>query len=50
MKTPKNTKRNLNFSIDIPLIEEFDKVADKKAINRSKLIENFIREWVEANK
>lgn len=45
----KNKKRQ-NFSIDKDISELFKKKCDEKSVNMSKLIENFMREYISKNK
>ncbi len=44
-----NDKKLMNFTISKSVIEEFNKVAKSKAINKSQLIENFISKWIREN-
>lgn len=44
------TKKRVDYSIDKKIIDEFNKVAKEKAINKSGLIELLIREWICKNK
>jgi len=46
MKNEYLTKIKVNYSVDKNLIEKFNKVAKQKAINKSALIELFIKDWV----
>lgn len=43
-------KDQLNVSIEIELLKEFRRLTEKKAVNKSKLIENYITSWLEDNK
>ena len=45
-----HTKKTLTFSLDKELVLEFETLCDKNYINRSKLVEAFIREYVEKSK
>lgn len=49
MKNIYRTKKKVNFSINSNLVEKFNLLADKKSINKSKLIENFIQIWINEN-
>ena len=44
------TKKKVNFNVDIKILNEFNKVAKEKAINKSQFIENFIKTWILENK
>ena len=50
MKQEEHRRRSITVSLDIKLIEEFDELCVKGSINRSRLVETFIREYVENNK
>lgn len=50
MKNCYLTKIKVNYSIDKNTIDEFNKVAKAKAINKSGLIELLIKEWICKNK
>jgi hypothetical protein len=50
MKNEYLTKIKVNYSISKNVIEEFNKVAKENAINKSGLIELFIKEWTQNNK
>ena len=50
VKQKYKTKIGIYSTIDVEVMKEFDRVCDKKAINRSKLLENFIKQWIEENK
>ncbi len=39
-----------NFTIDKEIVKEFTEIAKKKAINKSALIENYIKQWIQENK
>lgn len=43
------TKVIVNITIDVYVMEAFKELTDKKAVNRSKLIEGFMKEWMKAN-
>lgn len=44
-----NPKR-INFNVDAELYTEFDAIAQKKQLNISLLLRNFVTEFVEKNK
>ena len=44
------TKKKVNFNVDIKILNEFNKVAKEKAINKSQFIENFMKTWILENK
>jgi len=44
------TKKKVNFNIDIKILNEFNKLAKEKAINKSQFIENFMKTWILGNK
>ena len=44
------TKKRVDYSINKRVIEELDKIAKEKAINKSGLIELLIKEWIHKNK
>ena len=44
------TKKRANFSIDKKLEDEFTEVAFRLAVNKSALVERYIRQWVEKNR
>lgn len=46
----KDKKIMFNFTIDESIKKEFYEVADKVGINKSKLISNLIKKWIEENK
>lgn len=45
-----STKIKVNYSVNKDIIKKFDKLTKEKAINKSRLIEIFISEWIEKNK
>jgi len=49
MKNNYLTKTRVNYSIDKEIIKEFDKLSKEKAINKSGLIELFIKNWIKEN-
>ena len=44
------TKKKVNFNVNIKILNEFNKMAKLKAINKSQLIENYIKTWIQVNK
>ena len=44
------TKKVINYSINKDLLKEFNRIAKEKAINKSGLIELYIKNWVEEQK
>jgi hypothetical protein len=50
MEQIKNIKKRVNFNISINTLKEFNLLAKERAINKSQLIENYIKEWMEKNK
>ena len=44
-----NTKGVLSVTIDKPLLEKFKKICKTKSINKSQLIESFIKEYINKN-
>jgi hypothetical protein len=44
------TKKKVNFNVDIKILNEFNKLAKEKAINKSQFIENFMKTWILENK
>lgn len=42
-------KKNVNFSIEVSVMNDFKKIADDNAINMSKYIENCIIEFIKKN-
>jgi len=43
-------KKKVNYNINVETIKEFNTLTKVKAINKSQLIENLIKKWVEMNK
>ena len=43
-------KKKVNYNIDIKVLNDFTELAKNKAVNKSQLIENFIKEWILKNK
>ncbi len=50
MRKTTHKKSSTNFSIDIALEKEFTEIAARLAVNKSALLELYIRQWVAANK
>lgn len=46
----KSNKFTITFTIDKNIIEIFRKLSKIKSINKSLLLENFIKSWIEENK
>ena len=46
----KTTKKTVNYSISKNVLEEFETLAIEHAINRSQLIENFLKSWIDEKK
>lgn len=44
------TKIKVNYSINKEIVESFNKLTKEKAINKSRLIEIFIDDWIKKNK
>ena len=44
------TKKRVDYSINKEIVQEFNKISKKKAINKSALIELMISEWIDKNK
>jgi hypothetical protein len=44
------TKKKVNFNVDVKTLNEFNKTSKLKAINKSQLIENFMKTWILENK
>jgi len=43
-------KKKVNYNIDVKVLTDFTELAKNKAVNKSQLIENFIKEWILKNK
>ena len=43
-------KIKVNFNVNTKVLKDFNKLAKEKAINKSQLIENLIKEWILKNK
>jgi len=48
-KTKSKTKR-VSYSIDESVLAEFGEIANKNGYNRSKIVENFLKKFVDAEK
>jgi len=44
------TKIGMYTTIDINVMNEFKRLSDENAINRSKLIENFLKQYIKEHK
>jgi metal-responsive CopG/Arc/MetJ family transcriptional regulator len=44
-----SSKGQGHFSIDNDVLEKFKKLSKKMSINKSSLIENFMKDWIEKN-
>jgi len=44
------TKKKVNFNVNVKILSEFNNIAKEKAINKSKFIENYMKEWITKNK
>jgi hypothetical protein len=49
MKNEYLTKTKVNYSIDKSIVEKFGKLAKQKSVNKSLLIENYLKEWIKKN-
>ena len=49
MKNNYKTKTKVNYSVDTETIEKFNILADKKSVNKSKLIGQLIKKWLDEN-
>ncbi len=43
-------KKKVNYNVSIEVIKEFVELTKVKSINKSQLIENLIKKWIETNK
>jgi len=43
-------KKTRTFTIEEYLLEEFDKIAKQKSLNKSLFVENCIKTWIKNNK
>jgi len=46
MENENNKRVSTTFAIDADLLEEFKRICQEKSINRSRLIEKYIEEYV----
>lgn len=44
------TKKNINLTIDEKTWKEFSKIAKENAINKSQLIDLYLKRWIEKNR
>lgn len=42
-------KKLVSYTVNKTIIDDFDKLATAKAINKSALIELFLKEWIKQN-
>lgn len=49
MKNNYKTKTKVNYSVNSETINNFNSLADKKSINKSKLIGQLIQKWIDEN-
>ena len=42
-------KKRVNYTIDIGLLKDFKTATEERSINKSSLIESFIKRWFEEN-
>lgn len=49
-KNSKKTKTTRTYSISDSLYEDFTKIVEDKMYNKSKIIENLIKDWIDKNK
>ncbi len=49
MKNNYKTKTKVNYSVDTTIITNFNELADKKSVNKSKLIGQLIKKWLDEN-
>jgi len=50
IKKVKPKIRRVSYSIDETVLDEFGKIANERGYNRSKIIENFLKKFIEAEK
>ena len=43
-------KKKVNYNVNTEVINKFNELTKIKAINKSQLIENLIKKWIEMNK
>ena len=48
IKQPKSKTKRVSYSIDSKVLEDFGKISKAKNYNKSKIIENFLKKFVEA--
>ena len=48
-RLPKKTKR-VSYSINEEVVNEFNKISEHKKYNKSKIVENFLREFIKMEK
>ncbi len=44
------TKSTANYTLNVDVLNEFNRVAGEKCVNKSQLIEALMRKWTEENK
>ena len=49
-ETKYKTKVGMYHTIDKNIMKEFIELSEKKSINRSKLLEHYISDWINKNK
>jgi hypothetical protein len=49
MKNKYKTKTKVNYSINSEIVNSFNDLADKKSVNKSKLIGQLIQKWINEN-
>lgn len=49
MKNNYKTKTKVNYSVNSEIINNFNNLADKKSVNKSKLIGQLIQKWIDEN-
>lgn len=49
MKNQYTTKTKVNYSIDKGVSKSFNTISKEKSINKSSLIESFIKNWIKEN-
>lgn len=49
MKNQYTTKTKVNYSIDNEVSKKFNTLSKEKSINKSSLIEGFIKKWIKEN-
>jgi metal-responsive CopG/Arc/MetJ family transcriptional regulator len=43
-------KKKVSYNITVSILDEFDKMAKKTAVNKSRLVEKIIGEWIKKQK